>query len=82
MLFDIFEMIYNIFYDMVDEFVVMRDFDLIVDFVFGLILNMLNVNQVVINGVMVYDNVWLMEGVEINDNFFGLFDSFFIEDVI
>lgn len=76
------ETTYNISYDTVDELAVTRDLDSIADLAPGLTLNTPNANQVAINGAMAYDNVWLMEGVEVNDNLFGSFDSLFIEDAI
>lgn len=41
-----------------------------------------NVNQVSIGGAFAYDNVFLIDGVDINDNLFGTANNLFIEDAI
>ncbi len=41
-----------------------------------------NNGQVTINGAFAYDNVFLVDGVDINDNLFGTANSLFIEDAI
>ena len=41
-----------------------------------------NGGQVTINGAFAYDNVFLVDGVDINDNLFGTANSLFIEDAI
>ena len=41
-----------------------------------------NNNQVVINGSFAYDNVFLIDGVDINDNLFGTPHDLFIEDAV
>ena len=76
------EVTYNISQEDVDELAVVRDLDSIADLAPGLTLNTPNADQATINGAFAYDNVWLMEGVEINDNIFGSFDDLFIEDAI
>ncbi|REJ82713.1 MAG: hypothetical protein DWQ36_20050 [Acidobacteria bacterium] len=76
------EITYNITQEDVDEQAVTRDLDSIADLAPGLTLNTPNTNQITVNGSFAYDNVWLMEGVEINDNIFGSFDNLFIEDAI
>ena len=41
-----------------------------------------NSGQVTINGAFAYDNVFLVDGVDINDNLFGTSNGLFIEDAI
>jgi hypothetical protein len=48
----------------------------------GLTDNTPNNNQVTIGGAFAYDNVFLMDGVDINDNVLGQPNSLFIEDAI
>ncbi|MDP2389034.1 MAG: TonB-dependent receptor [Acidobacteriota bacterium] len=48
----------------------------------GLTNNTPNVNQVTISGALAYDNVFLMDGVDIGDNLFARPDDLFIEDAI
>jgi outer membrane receptor protein involved in Fe transport len=48
----------------------------------GLTANTPNSDQVTISGAFAYDNVFLLDGVDINDNLFGSPDDLFIEDAI
>ena len=48
----------------------------------GLTDNTPNVGQVTINGAFAYDNIFLVDGVDINDNLFGTANSLFVEDAI
>ena len=48
----------------------------------GLTANTPNADQVTISGAFAYDNVFLVDGVDINDNLFGSPDDLFIEDAI
>ncbi len=48
----------------------------------GLTANTPNASQVTISGAFAYDNVFLLDGVDINDNLFGSPDDLFIEDAI
>src|SRR4029079_3369258 len=41
-----------------------------------------NTNQLSINGAFAYDNVFLINGIDINDNLFGSPQRLFIEDAI
>ncbi|HVR70201.1 MAG TPA: TonB-dependent receptor [Vicinamibacteria bacterium] len=41
-----------------------------------------NTGQIVIAGAFAYDNVFLLNGVDINDNLFGTANNLFIEDAI
>lgn len=48
----------------------------------GLTNNTPNVGQVAINGGFAYDNVFMINGVDVNDNLFGTSNNLFIEDAI
>ena len=48
----------------------------------GLTANTPNNGQVAVNGAFAYDNIYLVDGVDINDNLFGDADSLFIEDAV
>ena len=48
----------------------------------GLTNNTPNVNQVTISGALAYDNVFLLDGVDIGDNLFARPDDLFIEEAI
>jgi len=48
----------------------------------GLTNNTPNVNQVTIAGAVAYDNVFLVDGVDIGDNLFARPDDLYIEDAI
>ena len=48
----------------------------------GLTNNTPNAGQVTVNGSFAYDNIFLMDGVDINDNLFGTANNLFIEDAI
>src|SRR5687767_11748517 len=48
----------------------------------GLTNNTPNVNQVTISGAVAYDNVFLLDGVDIGDNLFAHPDDLFIEEAI
>jgi Carboxypeptidase regulatory-like domain len=48
----------------------------------GLTDNTPNVGQVTISGAFAYDNVFLIDGVDVNDNLFGTANNIFIEDAI
>jgi hypothetical protein len=48
----------------------------------GLTTNTPNAGQVTISGAFAYDNVFLMDGVDINDNLFGTANNLFIEDAL
>ena len=39
-------------------------------------------NQVVINGAFAFDNVFMVNGVDVNDNLFAQPQNLFIEDAI
>jgi hypothetical protein len=48
----------------------------------GLTDNTPNAGQVTIGGAFAYDNVFLVDGVDVNDNLFGTANNLFIEDAI
>ena len=48
----------------------------------GLTSNTPNAGQVTISGAFAYDNVFLIDGVDVNDNLFGTANNLFIEDAI
>ena len=48
----------------------------------GVTDNTPNVGQVTISGAFAYDNVFMIDGVDVNDNLFGTAHNVFIEDAI
>jgi hypothetical protein len=66
----------------VDSLAVNREIDDIADLAPGLTQNVANTDQITINGGFGYDNKFLVNGVEINDNVFGVFDDLYIEDAV
>jgi hypothetical protein len=54
----------------------------IADLAPGLTSNSPNVGQVNISGATAFDNVFMMNGVDINDNLFGTANNLFIEDAV
>ena len=48
----------------------------------GLTSNTPNAGQVTISGSFAYDNVFLIDGVDVNDNLFGTANNLFVEDAI
>jgi hypothetical protein len=48
----------------------------------GLTTNTPNAGQVTISGSFAYDNVFLIDGVDVNDNLFGTANNLFVEDAI
>jgi Carboxypeptidase regulatory-like domain/TonB-dependent Receptor Plug Domain len=48
----------------------------------GVTTNAPNANQVTISGGFAYDNVFLIDGVDVNDNLLGTSNDLFIEDAI
>jgi outer membrane receptor protein involved in Fe transport len=54
----------------------------IAEFAPGLTDNTPNFGQVTISGGFAYDNVFLLNGVDLNDNLFGTANNVFIEDAI
>jgi hypothetical protein len=66
----------------VDSLAIEREIDDIADLAPGLTQNTANTDQITINGGFGYDNKFLVNGVEINDNVFGVFDDLYIEDSV
>jgi len=48
----------------------------------GVTTNTFNAGQVRINGAFAYDNVFLVDGTDVNDNLFGTANNLYIEDSI
>lgn len=48
----------------------------------GVTTNTPNANQITISGGFAYDNVFLVDGVDVNDNLLGTSNNLFIEDAI
>jgi hypothetical protein len=55
---------------------------LVAEFAPGLTNNTPNSNQVSISGAFAFDNVFLLDGVDINDNLFAYPDNLFIEEAV
>ena len=54
----------------------------IAEFAPGLTDNTPNVGQITVSGSFAYDNVFMVNGVDVNDNLFGTSNDLFIEDAI
>ena len=54
----------------------------IAELVPGLTTNTVNAGQLAIGGAFGYDNVFLVNGVDVNDNLFGTSTTLFIEDAV
>ena len=72
----------NIIYDEVQQLPMGRDLFQIAELAPGLTSNTPNDGQIAINGSFAYDNIYLVDGVDINDNLFGYANSLFIEDAV
>jgi len=55
---------------------------LIAELMPGVTTNVPNANQVTISGGFAYDNVFLIDGVDVNDNLLGTSNDLYIEDAI
>ncbi|MCL4821924.1 MAG: TonB-dependent receptor [Vicinamibacteria bacterium] len=66
----------------VDKLAIGRGLANIAELAPGLTDNTPNAGQVTIAGAFAYDNVFLLNGVDINDNLFGTANNLFIEDAI
>ena len=66
----------------VDSLAINREIDDVADLAPGLTQNTANTDQITINGGFGYDNKFLVNGVEINDNVFGVFADLYIEDAV
>ena len=72
----------NITADNISALPLGRDIFRISELAPGLTNNASNTGQLTINGGFGYDNVFLIDGVDINDNIFGTAHDLFIEDAI
>ena len=72
----------NIEYSQIQRLPVGRSLFRIAELAPGLTANTPNDRQITINGAFAYDNIYLIDGVDINDNLFGSTNSLFIEDAI
>jgi hypothetical protein len=72
----------NLKSDMVDTLASGRTIFGIATLAPGLTTNTPNANQVQVAGSFAYDNVFLLDGVDINDNLFGNANNLFIEDAL
>ena len=72
----------NITKDMVDLLPIGRSPFGIAAIMPGLTTNTPNASQLTIAGSFAYDNVFLVDGTDINDNLFGTADLLFVEDAI
>ena len=72
----------NFGYETVNSLPTPRTLDGIAELAPGLTDNTPNAGQVTISGAFAYDNVFLVDGVDINDNLFGSANDLFIEDAI
>ncbi len=68
--------------EMIDSLATSRTLFGIAQLAPGLTTNTPNGGQVTISGAFGYDNVFLVDGVDVNDNLFGSANSLFIEDAI
>jgi hypothetical protein len=69
-------------FDTVNNLPIGRNPDDIAQLAPGLTTNTPNGGQVTISGGFAYDNVWLIDGVDANDNLFGSTNPVYIEDAI
>ncbi len=72
----------NITADNVDSLPIGRDIFKISELAQGVTNNASSAEQLTINGGFGYDNVFLIDGVDVNDNIFGTAHDLFIEDAI
>ena len=68
--------------EIVDKLAMDRNLAAIAELAPGLTDNGPNAGQLSIAGAFAYDNVFLLNGVDINDNLFGTANNLFIEDAI
>ena len=71
---------HNLTAEDIDRLPTGRDLFRVAELAPGLTRNTPNSGQVTINGAFAYDNVFLIDGVDTNDNIFGDTDNLFIED--
>ncbi len=68
--------------DQVDKLAMNRTLAGIAALAPGLTTNTPNAGQITVGGAFAYDNVFLLNGVDINDNLFGSANPLFIEDAL
>jgi hypothetical protein len=68
--------------DNIDKLATGRTIQNIAELAPGLTDNTPNVGQLSIAGAFAYDNVFLLNGVDVNDNLFGTANNLFIEDAL
>ena len=73
---------FNLRQDEVEKLAIGRTPALVAEFAPGLTNNTPNANQVTIGGAFAFDNVFMLDGVDINDNLIGNPDNLFIEDAV
>jgi hypothetical protein len=73
---------FNLSQETVEKLPVGRTPAVVAEFASGLTNNTPNSNQVTINGAFAFDNVFMIDGVDINDNLLGNPDNLFIEDAV
>jgi hypothetical protein len=72
----------NYEFEEVDALPMQRTLSAIAELAPGLTNNTPNADQVTVSGAFAYDNVFLIDGVDVNDNLFGTANNLFIEDAI
>ena len=72
----------NIIYDEVQQLPMGRNLFRIAELAPGLTANTPNAGQIAINGSFAYDNIYLVDGVDVNDNLFAAANNLFIEDAV
>jgi hypothetical protein len=73
---------FNLPQDTVEKLPIGRTPSFVAELAPGLTNNTPNANQVTINGAFAFDNVFLIDGVDINDNLLGNPDNLFIEEAV
>jgi hypothetical protein len=68
--------------EVVDKLAMNRTLAAIAEMAPGITDNGPNIGQVTIGGAFAYDNVFLLNGVDINDNLFGTAHNLYIEDAL
>src|SRR5436190_10655041 len=72
----------NFKHDEIDALATRRTLQGIAELSPGLTQNTPNAGQLTINGAFAFDNVFMLNGVDVNDNLFGSAQNLFIEDAI
>ena len=68
--------------EVVDKLAMNRNLAAIANLAPGLTTNGPNLGQISVGGAFAYDNVFLLNGVDINDNLFGTANNVYIEDAL